>query len=125
MLPGQSYILQEEHCPVPEQILGQLYRVSAHGLDELIATVPAQTLAMLALYCYRRTHLQPIGLAIAARCEKYDLEAFGGNAGKILFVSSRNAPHEAPASHFSDRRKVTLSTGALREFVQDEDDLSA
>jgi hypothetical protein len=52
-------------------------------------------------------------------------EAFGGNAGKILFVSSRNAPHEAPASHVSDRRKVTLSTGALREFVQYEDDLSA
>ena len=125
MLPGQPYILQEENCPVPEQILGQLYRVSAHGLDELIATVPAQTLAMLAIYCYRRTHLQPIGLAIAARCEKYDLEAVGGNAGKILFVSSRNAPFEAPVSHFSDRRKVTLSTGPLREFVQNEDDLSA
>ena len=46
--------LNEETCPVPESVLGQLYRASPHGLDALIEMVPAQTRAMLAVYCYRR-----------------------------------------------------------------------
>ena len=28
-------LTQEEDCPVPEHLLGQLYRAEAHGLDEL------------------------------------------------------------------------------------------
>ena len=79
MLPARPSIAQEENCPVPELVLGQFYRASSHGLDELVATVPAEARAMLALYCYRRAHLQSIGLAIATRCEQQELEAFGGN----------------------------------------------
>ena len=37
--------LNEETCPVPESVLGQLYRASPHGLDALIDTVPPQTRA--------------------------------------------------------------------------------
>src|SRR3954469_16303199 len=59
---------QEESCPVPEDMLGQLYRASSQGLSELVATIPAGERAMLALYCYRRAHLQAIGLAIATGC---------------------------------------------------------
>src|SRR5262249_11772676 len=114
-----------EHCPVSEQVFGQLYRASSHELDELVGIIPVGTRAMLALYCYRRAHLQSIGLAIAARCEKYDLEVFGGNAGKVLFENARKAPYKAPSSHYLERRKVTLSTGVLREFGQSEDDLTA
>ena len=125
MLPARPHIPQEEHCPVSAHVLGQLYRASPHGLDELVAAVPAETRAILALYCYRRAHLRSIGLAIAARCEKYDLEAFGGNAGKALFENARTALHEALSSHYIQRRKVTLSTRVLRTFVQDEDDLTA
>ena len=77
---------------------------------------------MLALYCYRRAHLQSIGLAIATRCEQHDLEALGGNAGKALFDKARQAPDEAPRSNHLERRKVTLSTGTLRKFVHDEVD---
>jgi hypothetical protein len=111
----------EEPCPVPEHVLGKLYRANSDGLDELISTVPSATRAMLALYCYRRAHLQSIGLAIAASCEECDLEEYGGNAGKALFEKSHNAPNEARPSLHPDRRKVTLSTSALRHFVEDED----
>jgi hypothetical protein len=124
MLPAQPPILQEEHCPVPDHVLGQLYRASPHGLEELVATVPAETRAMLALYCYRRAHLQSIGLVIATSCEQHHLEAFGGNAGKAMVEKARKAPDEAPRSHYLERRKVTLSTGILRKFVQDEHDLT-
>ena len=43
MQPGRPPIPQEETCPVPENLLGQLYRANSHGLDSLIATVPART----------------------------------------------------------------------------------
>ena len=121
MLPADLHIPDEDPCPVPEHVLGQLYWASSHGLDEVISTVPAATRAMLALYCYRRAHLQSIGLAMAASCEECDLEQYGGKAGKVLFEKSREAPDESPSSFYLDRRKVTLSTAALRHFVKDED----
>jgi hypothetical protein len=118
MLATQPDIPQEEHCPVSEHTLGQLYRASPHGLDELVVAIPAAARAMLALYCYRRTHLQSIGLAIATSCEQRDLEAFGGNAGKMLFEKARKAPDPAPLAYYLQRRKVTLSTGILRAVAQ-------
>ena len=60
--------LNEESCPVPESLLGQLYRVTPQGLPALIDAVPANTRAMLAVYCYRRAHLASLGIAIAASC---------------------------------------------------------
>ena len=38
MLPEQPYVHQEERCPVADHVLGQLYRASSHGLDELVLT---------------------------------------------------------------------------------------
>jgi hypothetical protein len=113
----------EEACPVPESILGELYRVSPHGLNALIESVSAQTRARLAVYCYRRAHLASIGLAIAASCDEDDLCEFGGNLGADLFAKSREA--DAPVESFhSQRRKITLSTGPIRQsapFNQDDE----
>ena len=95
-------LAQEEGCPVTEHLLGQLYRANARGLDELVESVPARTRAMLALYCYRRTHLQSIGLAVAASCEEYELEELAGHAGRVLFEKARQAP-ERRGSHTMPR----------------------
>ena len=112
---------QDDSCPVHLDFLGRLYRASSDGLDELIVTVPAESRARLALYCYRRAHLQSIGMAIAASCEKFDLENVGGRAGLMLFEEAREAPSQEKASpHLVGRRKVTLSSGILRVFVKDE-----
>ena len=116
MMPELYIPLEDEPCPVADQILGEMYRASAHGLNELIATVSPTARAMLAVYCYRRAHLASIGLAIAATCEKDDLTSLGGNAGAILFERSR----EAPQSSLSDarangRRKITLAAGSFRQ----------
>ena len=108
--------LNEEACPVPESVLGELYRVSPHGLNALIETVPAQTRARLAVYCYRRAHLASIGLAIAASCEEGDLCEFGGNLGADLFDKSRQ-PETVTESFHSQRRKISLSTGPIRQVV--------
>ena len=76
---------ESDFCPVQDELLGEMYRASAHGLDELIATVSPAARALLAVYCYRRAHLASIGLAIAATCDKDDLSLYGGNAGAVLF----------------------------------------
>ena len=106
-------------------MLGEMYRASAHGLNELIATVPPTARALLAVYCYRRAHLASIGLAIAATCEKEDLAWCGGNTGVVLFERSREAPKApTPDPYAASRRKITLATEPLRQLspMQDEDD---
>jgi hypothetical protein len=115
MLPEHRTLLEDEPCPVPDEILGEMYRASAHGLNELIATVTPTARVLLAVYCYRRAHLASIGLAIAATCDKDDLADWGGNAGAVLFERSREAPPQSASSgHTTGRRKITLATGMPR-----------
>ena len=59
-------ISQEEDCPVPECVLGDLYRSKPEGLQALVSTITPSVQAMLAVYCYRRAHLHSIALAIAS-----------------------------------------------------------
>lgn len=120
MLPERR-MFEDESCPVPERVLGEMYRANSHGLNELIATVPPSVRGMLAMYCYRRAHLASIGLAIAATCDEDDLTLHGGNAGAVLFAKSREAP-EAPrlAPNLAGRRRITLASGTLRNMVPAE-----
>jgi hypothetical protein len=108
--------LNEEACPVPESVLGQLYRASPQGLPELIATVSPDVRAMLAVYCYRRSHLASIGLAIAASCEEEDLSFHGGNLGVDIFAKSRT-PRAVTHSQRGQRQKISLSKGALMSVI--------
>lgn len=110
-------IPQEEDCPVPESVLGDLYRSKPEGLQALVATITPSVRAMLAVYCYRRTHLHSIALAIASSCDKEDLINFGGDPGAALFEQARRSP-----THQSGKRKVSLSRGALIQYdVIDQD----
>lgn len=124
MLLERHAVPNEESCPVGDQMLGEIYRASAHGLNELIATVSPKARALLAMYCYRRAHLASIGLAIAATCEKDDLSIAGSNAGAMLFEQSREASQQSPTdARANGRRPVTMSTGPLRQFSSsDEED---
>jgi hypothetical protein len=123
MLPEHHAVLDEESCPVADQMLGEIYRSSAHGLNELIATVAPMARAVLAVYCYRRAHLASIGLAIAATCEKDDLTLAGGNGGAMLFERSREASQPPPfiEAHANGRRKVTLPVRPLPQLRDEED----
>src|SRR5262245_49744695 len=100
---AMSYGLAEEPCPVADQTLGELYRSHQQGLAALVASVSPNVRAMLALYCYRRAHLQTLGLSVAATCSEEDLIEAGGPAGAALFEISRKAP-EPVATQPSGRR---------------------
>jgi hypothetical protein len=105
-------------------LLGELYWASKLGLPVLVATVPADTRAMLALFCYRRSHLHELGLAIAASCDENDLVRWGAKLGEFLFAKSREAPQPTPIASGPDWRKITLATGVLRAIppIDDQSD---
>lgn len=112
---------ENDICPVKDDLLGAMYRASEHGLPQLIASVAPDVRAMLALFCYHRSHLHALALSIASSCTERDLVALGGRVGSTLFALSHNArqPH-APSQH-SQRKPITLSTKPLSTFVPLDD----
>ena len=120
---ADSYMPDDDVCPVRDELLGELYGASKLGLPALVATVPPRIRAMLALFCYHRSHLHSMGLAIAAHCDEEDLMRFGGRVGAALFARSREAPQPQPlASHHANRRKITLASGPLRSMAPIDDE---
>jgi len=118
---------ENDACPVGDDLLGQLYRSNENGLPALMASVSSDIRAMLALYCYRRSHLHALGVAIAASCDERELSQWGGRAGATLFAISRQAPTAKPASS-GHRKSITLSTAPLSALpamddIDDEADI--
>jgi hypothetical protein len=111
-----------DSCPVRDELLGEMYRASEHGLPQLVESVSSDVRAMLALFCYRRSHLHSLAVAIAASCSERDLIQAGGRVGSTLYTLSREpAAHAAPSS--SGRKPITLSTKPLSSFAPLDDDL--
>ena len=113
----------KDACPVEDELLGSLYRASPQGLPELVLSVPAETRAMLALFCYRRSHMQELALAIASTCELRDLVQWGGTLGSAIYSMAQQTAGKSAAAETTGRRKVTLSTAPLSTFARPDDDL--
>ena len=114
---------EEDVCPVRDELLGELYHADENCVSDLVATVAPDIKALLALYCYHRSHLHTRGLAIAGSCDQDDLVRLGGHVGAFLFARSRETPSPATvASAFVTRRAVTLATGPLRKMLPIDDE---
>jgi hypothetical protein len=113
---------ENDFCPVGDDLLGKMYRASPSGLPLLVESVSSDVRAMLALFCYRRSHLHPLALAIAASCTERELIHFGGRVGSTLYALSRG-PAARSASSSSHRKPITLSTKPLSTFAPIVDDL--
>jgi len=78
---------------------------------------------MLALFCYRRSHLHTLALSIAASCSERDLIQLGGRVGSTLYALSREpaarATRRPPTATAADH----ASTKPLSTFAPIEDDL--
>src|SRR3954454_17083353 len=116
---------ENDFCPVRDDLLGAMYRASENGLPQLVESVSADVRAMLALFCYKRSHLHSLALAIAASCNERDLIQLGGRVGSTLYALSREAPQAriVPPSSYGTRKPITLSTKPLTTFAPFEDDL--
>src|SRR5260370_36474807 len=100
------YMPDDDVCPVRDELLGELYGASKLGLPALVATVPPTARAMLALFCYHRSHLHSLGLAIAASCDETDLVRLGRRVGHTLVTPSPEAARPQPlASQHAHRRE--------------------
>ena len=115
---------ENDFCPVRDELLGEMYRASEQGLPRLVESVSSDVRAMLALFCYRRSHLYSLALAIAASCNERDLIQLGGRVGSTLYALSREpAARSAPTLSSGNRKPITLSTKPLSTFAPVDDEL--
>ena len=115
---------ENDFCPVGDELLGEMYRANENGLPQLLASVSSDVRAMLALFCYRRSHLHALALSIAASCSERELVHLGGRVGSTLYALSREpAARSAPSSSYGNRKPITLSTKPLSTFSPIEDEL--
>src|ERR1700726_1423562 len=115
---------ENDFCPVRDELLGEMYRANEHGLARLVDSVSSDVRAMLALFCYRRSHLHSLALSIAATCSERELIELGGRVGSTLYALSREPPaRSAPSSSYGNRKPITLSTKPLSSFAPIEDEL--
>ena len=115
---------ENDFCPVRDELLGEMYRANENGLQRLVESVSSEVRAMLALFCYRRSHLHALALAIATSCSERELVELGGRVGSTLYALSREpSGRSAPSSSYGNRKPITLSTKPLSTFAPIEDEL--
>lgn len=114
---------ENDFCPVRDELLGEMYRASENGLPLLVESVSADVRAMLALFCYRRSHLHSLALSIAASCSERDLIQLGGRVGSTLYALSRETLATRATPSTSNRKPITLSTKPLSTFSPIEDEV--
>jgi hypothetical protein len=119
-----TYFPQEEVCPISEQLLFSLYDAAKRGLPVPVADVPPERRPSVALFCYRRSHLEGAALAVAATCDEEDLADVGGPLGRTLFVKSRNLPSPIKKHSLNSLSLPSLSLVPMqgREAEGDDED---
>ena len=93
---------ENDFCPVRDELLGEMYRANENGLPQLVASVSPDVRAMLALFCYRRSHLYSLALSIAGSCSEQELVQFGGRVGSTLYALSREPARRTPCATAAD-----------------------
>jgi hypothetical protein len=115
---------ENDFCPVRDELLGEMYRANENGLPRLVESVSSEVRAMLALFCYRRSHLHSLALSLAPSCSERELIQWGGRVGSTLYALSRGPARRcAPSSSYGNRKPITLSTRPLSTFSPIEDEI--
>ncbi len=113
---------------VPEELIGRLYRATESSVFEMLPELSVQDRAYLAMFCYRKSHLHRIGLAIAATCDENVLvQTWGTALGQTLYAQSREPPPlpmRAPGQHRSKIALASLGGGTFVASGDDEDELA-
>jgi hypothetical protein len=73
--------LLDEGTYISDELIGRLHYATEDRALDLVAGFTANQRASLALFCYRKSHLRRIGLAIATTC---DLKSLVQERGVIL-----------------------------------------
>ena len=116
-----AYLPQEEICPISEQLLFSLYDAAKRGLPVPVAEVPPERRSSVALFCYRRSHLEGAALAVAATCDEEDLVDTGGPLGRTLFLKSRNVPSPAKNESLNSLSALALSLVSMQRGEEEDE----
>ena len=109
--------LNEEPCPVPETILGQMHGSNPSDAAQIAARLPEAQRAQLAAFCYERRHLHQLGLLIASTCDRPALRKAFGLAGDVVFKQSRK-PEETIAEERRHSSHTTPKPVTLAKYVR-------
>ena len=89
-----------------------------------VGEVPPERRSSVALFCYRRSHLEGAALAVAATCDEEDLVDIGGPLGRTLFLKSRNLATPVKNESTNSLSALALSLVSMqrgREENEEED----
>ncbi len=102
-----------------------MYRANANGLPLLVESVSSEVRAMLALFCYRRSHLHALAVADRRELHRTRTDPVGRprRFHALCAVARSPAARSAPSSSYGDRKPITLSTKPLSTFKPIEDEL--
>jgi hypothetical protein len=78
-----------------------------------VGEVPPERRSSVALFCYRRSHLEEAALAVAATCDEEDLVDIGGPLGRMLFLKSRKVSSRGDES-FNSLSALALSLASMQ-----------
>jgi hypothetical protein len=112
---------------IPEELVGRLHQATEHSVIDLVAAFTANERARLAMFCYHKSHLRRIGLAIARTCDLTSLvQEWGVILGQAVFAQSRERSEELGRMGVRSRPKITLarSAGGFHPPLIDLDDVS-
>ena len=115
-------LLHDEVCPISDQLLFSLYDAAKRGLPVPVSDVPTERRSSVAVFCYRRSHLEQAALAVAAACDEDDLIEAGGLLGRTLFLKSRDVVVAPPQKNSLGSLKALMISLAFSQTQADEDE---
>jgi hypothetical protein len=108
-----AHLTQDDDICISEELIGRLHGATESSVLELVATFRADQRAIVAMHCYRKSHLRETGLTIASTCDLAPLvKECGAGLGEAIFAQSRNRSQEPKRLWARVRPTVTLARSA-------------
>ncbi len=108
-----QHVLNETRSPIGERELVALKTLSFEALSAIVCQLPAMQRARMAAFCYGKSHLHELGLALASCCSPTELDdAFGRNA-RIVRMQAKAAQEERKKKAGASKRGLS-GLGRLR-----------
>jgi hypothetical protein len=123
---GSPNRLPEDGTGIFDELIGRLHCATEDTALDVVAAFTANERANLAMFCYRKSHLRRIGLAIATTCDFNSLvQEWGLVLGRAIYAQARDRPEEPGRTGVRPRPKITLarSAGGYHPPLIDLDDV--
>jgi hypothetical protein len=116
MFGSSNPILDDDTC-ISEELIGRLRNATEGSVPDLVAAFTSNERASLAVFCYHKSHLRRIGLAIARTCDLTSLvQEWGVILGQAVFAQSRERSEELGRMGVRPRPKITLARSVGRHY---------